>query len=333
MVNLEKVWGIFMHMSDALISPAVAGAMWLVSGSSVIYSAQKIKDEVDYEQKIPLMGILGAFVFAVQMLNFTIPATGSSGHFAGGFFLALLLGPYMTMIAMSSVLTVQSLFFADGGILALGCNIFNLGFIPAFITFPLYLIVVKRADPSPLPIVLFGLVTLLMGAFMVVVETTLSGVTELPFSNFVMLMIPIHILIGVVEGFITYVALKFVRKNVDIKSELPKGSFMKRWVVLWTVIFVLGGILSWYASSNPDGLEWSMFSVMNAEAEPESSITSVHHFFEHLQSKISFLPDYGIEGINEKAGTTISGVLGSIVVFFVAFLAGWLIKKRWKSFN
>lgn len=322
-----------MHMSDALISPTVAGAMWLVSGSSIVYSVKKIKDEVDYEQKIPLMGILGAFVFAVQMLNFTIPTTGSSGHFAGGFFLAFLLGPYMTMIAMSSVLTAQALFFADGGIMALGCNIFNLGFVPAFITFPLYLIVVKKADPGPLPIVLFGLVTLLMGAFMVVVETTLSGITELPFSSFVALMIPIHFLIGVVEGFITYFAFKFVRKNVDIKGELPKDSFMKRWVVLWTVIFVLGGIVSWYASSKPDGLEWSMFSVMNAEAEPESSITSLHHFFENFQSKISFLPDYGIEGINEKAGTTISGVLGSIIVFFVAFLAGWLTKKRWKSFN
>ena len=322
-----------MHMSDALVSPAVAGAMWLASGASLVYSVKKVKEEVNHEQNIPLMGILGAFVFAVQMLNFTIPATGSSGHFAGGFFLALLLGPYMTMIAMSSVLTVQALFFADGGLMALGCNIFNLGFIPAFFTLPLYRTLIKSSDSSFFPIVMFSLITLLAGAFMVVVETTLSGITELPFGRFVMLMIPIHFLIGIVEGFITYVAFRFVKRNIQLDDESQSGSTMRRWAIFWALIFVLSGIVSWYASSNPDGLEWSMFSLMNAEVEPESAVTGVHHFFESIQSKISLLPEYGFEGLNEKAGTTLSGILGSVIVFLVAFFTGWIVKRRGKSFN
>ena len=77
------------------------------------------------------MGVLGAFIFAAQMINFTIPATGSSGHLGGGLILTILLGPYAAFLTIASVLMVQALFFADGGLLALGCNIFNLGFFPA----------------------------------------------------------------------------------------------------------------------------------------------------------------------------------------------------------
>ena len=100
---------------------------------------------------VPLMGVLGAFIFAAQMLNFTIPATGSSGHLGGGMILAILLGPYAAFLVMASVLTVQALFFADGGLLALGCNIFNLGFFPCFIAYPFIYkkIVGAPADPGP----------------------------------------------------------------------------------------------------------------------------------------------------------------------------------------
>src|SRR5450759_3508707 len=125
-----------MHMADALISPAVGGTMWAATAGLTAYSAKRLRDNLD-DHQVPLMGVLGAFIFAAQMINFTIPATGSSGHLAGGMILAILLGPYAAFLVMASVLTVQALFFADGGLLALGCNIFNLGFFPAFIAFPL----------------------------------------------------------------------------------------------------------------------------------------------------------------------------------------------------
>ncbi len=125
-----------MHMADALISPAVGGTMWAASAAAIAYCSKKVKEDLD-ERKVPLMGVLGAFVFAAQMINFTIPATGSSGHLGGGMLLAILLGPYAAFLVIASVLVVQALFFADGGLLALGCNIFNLGFFPAFIAYPL----------------------------------------------------------------------------------------------------------------------------------------------------------------------------------------------------
>ena len=126
-----------MHMADALISPAVGGTMWVATAAVTVYCAKKVREEND-PAKIPLMGVLGAFIFAAQMLNFTIPGTGSSGHLGGGLILAILLGPEAAFLTIASVLGVQALFFADGGLLALGCNIFNLGFSPAFVAYPLF---------------------------------------------------------------------------------------------------------------------------------------------------------------------------------------------------
>ena len=116
-----------MHMADALLSPAVGGAFYALSGGALALSARKFRDEGD-PSKVPLMGVLGAFVFAAQMINFSIPGTGSSGHLGGGMLLAMLLGPWAGFISLASALVIQALFFADGGLLALGCNIWNMGF-------------------------------------------------------------------------------------------------------------------------------------------------------------------------------------------------------------
>src|SRR5512133_282897 len=133
---LRSHGGNIMHMADALISPAVGGTFWVASAAGLAFSARKLKENAD-ENRIPLMGVLAAFIFAAQMINFTIPGTGSSGHLGGGMILAILLGPWAGFLAMASVLTVQALFFADGGLLALGCNIFNLGVFTCFIAYPL----------------------------------------------------------------------------------------------------------------------------------------------------------------------------------------------------
>ena len=187
-----------MHMADALISPAVGAAMWGASGVVVAYSARKVRSDLD-ESKIPLMGVAGAFVFAAQMVNFAIPGTGSSGHLGGALLLAILLGPEAAFLVMASILAVQALFFADGGLLALGCNIFNLGFFPAFVAYPLvYRKIVGdgpdlragRVFPGAL---LAAVVGLQLGALAVVLETTASGVSDLPFSTFLLLMQPIHL--------------------------------------------------------------------------------------------------------------------------------------------
>ena len=121
-----------MHMADALLSPAVGVAMYAASTGAIARSASKIKQEI-IEKKIPIMAVAGSFVFAAQMINFTIPVTGSSGHIGGGILLAAMLGGYPALLTIAAVVSIQALFFADGGLLALGANIFNMGVIPCFI--------------------------------------------------------------------------------------------------------------------------------------------------------------------------------------------------------
>jgi len=101
-------------MADALISPAVGGTMWAATAGLTFHSARKLKEEMD-ERRIPLMGVMGALVFAAQMINFTIPGTGSSGHLGGGLLLAVLLGPHAAFLTMASILTIQALFFCRRG--------------------------------------------------------------------------------------------------------------------------------------------------------------------------------------------------------------------------
>lgn len=195
-----------MHMSDALISPAVGATMYAATAAAAAYSARKLTSEAD-DKKVPLMGVLGAFVFAAQMINFSIPGTGSSGHLGGGLLLAALLGPHAGFLTMASILIIQALFFADGGLLALGANIINMGFFTCYVAYPLIFkrmsgdnITAKRITWASMA---SAIISLQLGAFGVVLETLFSGKTELPFGAFLLLMQPIHLAIGIVEGLVT----------------------------------------------------------------------------------------------------------------------------------
>ena len=126
-----------MHMADALVAPAVAATMYVCSGGAAGFSVKKVRLESD-PKRIPVMGVMGAFVFAAQMINFTIPGTGSSGHLCGGMMLTALLGPYAAFLTMIGVLLIQCLLFADGGLLALGCNIWNMAFYGCFLGYFLF---------------------------------------------------------------------------------------------------------------------------------------------------------------------------------------------------
>ena len=202
-----------MHMADALVAPAVAGTMYLCSTAAAGISIKKVKLENE-PKKIPVMGVMGAFVFAAQMVNFTIPGTGSSGHLCGGMMMAALLGPWAGFLAMIGVLLIQCLLFADGGILALGCNIWNMAFYGCFVGGLLIWKTIMRGKASRARItaasILGCVATLQLGAFSVVLETSASGITELPFAAFLGFMQPIHLAIGLVEGLITAAVLCFV---------------------------------------------------------------------------------------------------------------------------
>lgn len=331
-----------MHMADALLSPVVGGAFWIASGALIGYSAKKITEEND-NSKTPLMGVFGAFVFAAQMINFTIPGTGSSGHLGGGLLLAVLLGPYRAFITLASVLIIQCLFFADGGLLALGCNIFNLAFFPAFVALPfIFSRMTGGVTTDPLKLgtgsMTAAVAGLLTGAFSVVVQTVLSGITELPFGAFLLFMLPIHLAIGIVEGLVTWGVLAFVARTepallVPAKTAVhPRSTF-----ALFAVLALLtGGVVSWFASPQPDGLEWSMAKVSGFE-EFSPAGEPVHNALEAFQQKIAFLPDYGFKSAPEpsgdsgspvNAGTSLSGIIGSLSVLAAAGAIGLVLGRK-----
>ena len=337
-----------MHMADALISPVVGGTMWMATLGLAAYSVKKVQNEVD-EKKIPLMGVIGAFVFAAQMINFTIPGTGSSGHLGGGMLLAILLGPSAGFLTIASVLIIQALFFADGGLLALGCNIFNLGFYTCFIAYPfIYKRIIGKGYSNKriyLGAMIASIIGLQFGSFSVVLQTLLSGKVELPFYTFLTLMQPIHLAIGIVEGLVTIAIVQFVWKTKpeiiekavigDVLGNIP----IKKVLVIFVVItLITGGALSWFASSNLDGLEWSMF---HASGKEELETTErIHHLLAAMQEKIAFLPDYGFKekpnGLNEavgsesqivNTGTSVSGLVGGALTLILAWMTGLIIHK------
>ncbi len=159
-----------MHMADALIVPAVAGTMFAASGIAAGVSVYKVRLENE-PKKIPVMGVMGAFVFAAQMINFTIPGTGSSGHLCGGMMLSAILGPFAGFLTMIGVLLTQCLFFAAGGLLALGCNIWNMAFYGCFIGALLIWRPIMRSGASKKKIIFSSILgcvlTLQLGAFSV----------------------------------------------------------------------------------------------------------------------------------------------------------------------
>lgn len=343
-----------MHMADALISPAVGGTMWTASAALIAYNASKAKKNYD-DQTAPLMGVLGAFIFAAQMINFTIPGTGSSGHLGGGMILAILLGPHAAFLTMASVLTIQALFFADGGLLALGCNIFNLGFFPCFIAYPLIYKTIAGNTPNKKRImigsILSAIIGLQLGAFFVVIQTVLSGISELPFTKFLVLMLPIHLAIGIVEGIATAAVILFVwnarpelLEQQDSETQPKRFSLKPVLTGLIVATILTGAVVSWFASSHPDGLEWAMFHSSGKE-ELQTPEASVYTSLSSIQEKTALLPDYGFpesETTNEEAneneawpaidaGTSLSGLLGGVAIFLVAMGIGFGLKRKNKG--
>lgn len=337
-----------MHMADALVSPAVAGTMYAVSTAAAAYSVKEIKLE-DLDKKVPVMGVMGAFVFATQMINFTIPGTGSSGHLCGGMLLSAILGPYAGFLTMIAILTIQCLLFADGGLLALGCNVWNMAFYGCFIGgfFIWRMMTGKKMTKGRITAaaVIGCIAGLQLGAFSVTIETLLSGITELPFGIFLGMMQPIHLAIGLVEGLITAAVLVFIyearpeilygytrtgSKDGPISAHENAegaGRMSKKGTVtaLAVMALVIGGLVSLFASGYPDGLEWSMEKVAGTTELAASG--GAYRIAEKVQSITALLPDYAFKASGSATGTSFSGIVGGIAVLAVCFAVCMLIKK------
>ncbi len=319
-----------MHMADALVSPAVAGVAGAAAIGLLAVAAKKVKSEAN-DSMIPLMGVMGAFIFAAQMINFSIPGTGSSGHIVGGVLLGAILGPWAAFLTLTSVLVVQCLIFADGGLMALGCNIINMGALSTLVAYPLIYRPIAGHEASTWRIIAGAVAAsvagLELGALFVTIETELSGVTALPWKEFLLLMCSIHLFIGLGEGLATGAVLYFVKsykpdmlisyRNADRNVSSGK-SYRKAALIFICGALLLGGLFTWIASSDPDGLEWSIQSITGSTDLATSS--AVANAFEQVQSSTSFLPDYA---------STWSGVIGcAIVVTIVWIMSSLLIRRK-----
>ena len=264
--------------------------------------------------------------------------------------LAVLLGPHAAFLVMASVLTVQALLFADGGLLALGCNIWNLGIYPCFVAWPLIYKPLAGDGRSARRILVAslasGIVGIQLGAFSVVLETLLSGKTALPFGAFLLMMQPIHLAIGIVEGFVTAGVINYVRaarpEILDSSGSTPltAGISLRNVLIGFVALAILaGGALSWFASARPDGLEGSIAKLTGKVELPEQE-HGVSAALKKVQEKTAFLPDYRFKPPtnepkqkevspswpNVDAGTSVSGLIGGVLVLAMALGIGWAIR-------
>lgn len=316
-----------MHMADALVSAPVAITAGLAATALVVVAAKKISKSTD-ESIVPMMGVLGAFIFAAQMINFSIPGTGSSGHIVGGILLSALLGPWAGFITLVSVLIIQCLVFADGGLLALGCNILNMGACSCLIAYPLIYKPLMHYPASVAKIVgvtvLASVVALELGAMFVTVETELSGVTALPTGQFLMFMLPIHLVIGICEGVATAAVIYFVQRYRPVliaggQEPFAEHKSIKGGLIAFLIAaVVLAAGFSWIASSNPDGLEWSIMNVAGHELEVTGGVAEKA---EAVQNATAVLPDYE---------SPLSGIIGAVIVMIILWCVSTLIVRRHK---
>lgn len=307
-------------MADALVSPAVAGVAGVAAAALVAVAASKVKKS-QRDDIVSLMGVMGAFVFAAQMINFTIPGTGSSGHVIGGVLLAAVLGPWAAFLTLCSVLIIQCLVFADGGLMALGCNILNMAATSCLLAWPLVYRPIAGRSGKPWRImtasVAASVIALEVGALGVTLETEFSGITALPTSVFLAFMLPIHLAIGAVEGIATGAVLCFVDRYrpETLYSNSPAASAPRRGsrgLMLWFGIaaLVLATAFTWIASENPDGLEWSI-----ARTSGLTDLTSV-------VAPTAVMPDYD---------STFAGVIGAVIVMTLLWALTSLLTRRTRA--
>ena len=338
-----------MHMANELLSVPVAVGTLAIAAGGLGLICRRVR-QVIAADKLALMGILGAFVFAAQMVNFQLPAMpGTSGHMVGAVLLAIILGPHLGAIVISSVVIIQCLIFQDGGLLALGCNIINMALVPSYLGYFLY----KTATTGPfsslrtyIGAMLACMIAIEAGAILVPIQATLSGVLAVPFSTFLITMLGVHFLVGFVEGLITVAVLGYlqqVRPDVFVDSLPGKVRLSRKAVLITLVIFtiVIGGGLSLLASDMPDGLEWSYAERPDqpdfeaAVSNDSTAIAAVDDF----QARYAPLPDYsrrssaigetGEAQADISAGwTSFAGVVGSVVTMGAIWLTAWILRKK-----
>ena len=296
-----------MHLGNGIICPITGIPMLAIAGVSAIWALKKARKDFKKEN-IPQTAALTAFVFALQMINFTIPSTGSSGHIIGAVLLAALLGPYAAFLAMCAILTVQAVFFADGGLMALGCNIFNMGFLACFVVYPLVYKPLVDNKKYALGAFLSSVAALQLGSVAVVAEAYLSGSITSNIASFAALMQGIHLAIGAAEGLFT-AAVVFAVMNGKIRQSILTSVFS-------VSALVIGAFLAQYASQKPDGLEWSLLKMSDSMVMQTQGI--LYSISESIQAKTAVLAQIQPIAAN-ISGIIITALLMAAVGYMLSY--------------
>jgi len=301
-----------MHIPDGLLSLHATGATTLLSATGVWAALARLQERLP-RRRVPLVGLSAAFVFAAQMINFPVMA-GTSGHLLGGVLASTLLGPSAAVIVMSSVLIVQCLLFADGGLIALGANIFNMALVGVLVGTAVTTWL-RRLLPGARGLLVAGACggwcSTMAAALCCSAELAWSGVA--PAALVFPAMAGIHALIGVGEGVITALVLSALLQTrpelVPVATPAPDGTRTGTIAATgFAITVVLLLFVAPYATSAPDGLEHV------------GAALGFSQFFEPGTSSVP-MPDYQMPGlVSASAATALAGVAGAIVVFAMAWI-------------
>jgi len=321
---LERI-AVAMHIPDGFLSAPVALVWWVATIALVGLAVSRTSSTLS-DRQVPLMGVMAAFIFAAQMLNFPVLG-GTSGHLLGGALAALLLGPWAGILVMACVIALQALLFQDGGLLAMGTNIFNMGILTALVGYglgrPLLRAFGSRRWSLPVTGFVVGWASVMVSATVCSLQLALSGV---PASVVFPAMLFVHAFIGIGEGLITLAALSFVvSTRPDLVASLsgvgdPQAArpFDRRAIGAVTAVGLLvavgAALLSPLASASPDGLE---------------RVATDQGFLQRAQSApFTLLSDYTIPGLNGGISTVIAGIVGLLIVFALVYGVTLLVRGR-----
>ncbi|MEV6509513.1 energy-coupling factor ABC transporter permease [Streptomyces sp. NPDC051642] len=336
-----------MHVPDGFIDAPVSAATGVVAAAAIAVSLRGARRELD-ERTAPLAGLVAAFIFAVQMLNFPV-AAGTSGHLLGGALAAILVGPYTGVLCVSVVLLMQGILFADGGLTALGVNITDMAITTTVVAYAVFRGLVKVLPRTRRSITAASFTAALLSvpaaALVFTLLYALGGTTDVSLGKVATAMIGVHVLIGVGEAAITALTVGAViavrpdlvhgargleqRLKLRVNGELvdaptqlepvaaPRTSRRRLWIGGLVTSLLLAGFVSFYASSNPDGLE-------KVAADQGIDRQTKEH-----ASADSPLADYGVRDVDDAR---LSGGLAGVIGVGVTIVAGtgvfWAVRKR-----
>ncbi|MEU9594603.1 energy-coupling factor ABC transporter permease [Streptomyces sp. NPDC048219] len=337
-----------MHVPDGFINAPTSAVTGVVAAGAIAVSLRGARRELD-ERTAPLAGLVAAFIFAVQMLNFPV-AAGTSGHLLGGALAAILVGPYTGILCVSVVLLMQGILFADGGLTALGVNITDMAIVTTVVAYALFRGLVKVLPRTRRSVTVASFVAALVSVPAAALAFTLlywiGGTTDVSIGKVATAMIGVHVLIGIGEAAITALTVGAViavrpdlvhgarglqqRLKLRVNGELVDApaaepapapaaarSPRKVWITGLVASLVLAGFVSFYASANPDGLE-KVAADKGIDEKAE----------EHANAD-SPLADYGVKDIaNARVSGGLAGVIGVGVTVVAGSAVFWAVRRR-----